>query len=136
MATDLKISQLTEYTTPVDTDLLAIVDTANGITKKVDFSVVKSTIGVTRYKQTEIDFGTTPVYEASFTITDSEVTTSSIIVAQIAYVAPTGKELDELEFDFFDFRCTPGTGSFTLYARSLEGLVADKFKINYSYNIA
>jgi hypothetical protein len=136
MASDLKISELTSYTTPVSADLLPIVDAANMITKRVAFSVIKSTLGATRYKQTEIDFGTTPVYEASFTITDSEITTSSIIVAQIAYVAPTDKDIDELEFDFFDFRCTAGTGNFTLYARSLEGLVADKFKIFYSYNVA
>jgi hypothetical protein len=49
-------------------------------------------------------------------------------------VAPTGKSLDELEFDSFDFRAVAGAGNFTLYARSLEGLVADKYKINYSYS--
>jgi hypothetical protein len=83
--------------------------------------------------QTEIDFGSTPVIEKSFVITNSILTTDYLITAQIAYVAPTGKELDELEFDVFDFRCVSGSGNFTLHARSLEGYVADKFKINYTY---
>jgi len=54
-------------------------------------------------------------------------------MVQLAYVAPTGKSLDELEFDSFDFRAVAGAGSFLLHARSLEGYVADKFKIFYSY---
>jgi hypothetical protein len=84
--------------------------------------------------QTEIDFGTTPVDEKTFTITDANISVSSEVMVQLAYVAPTGKEIDELEFDSFDFRAVAGAGSFTLYARSLEGLVADKFKINYAYS--
>jgi hypothetical protein len=91
----------------------------------------KSNFGIA---QTEIDFGSTPVIEKNFVITNSILTTSCLITAQIALIAPTGKELDELEFDTFDFRCVAGTGNFTLYARSLEGYVADKFKINYIYN--
>jgi hypothetical protein len=85
-------------------------------------------------RQVEIDFGATPILEKDFTITDAGVVAASIITMQLAYVAPTGKDLDELEFDSFDFRCAPGSGTFTLHARALEGLVADKFKVNYSYN--
>jgi hypothetical protein len=85
-------------------------------------------------KTTEIDFGATPVESADFTITDADVTAASLITAQVAYVAPTGKELDELTMDVFDLRCSQGIGSFTLHARSLEGYVADKFKIVYCFN--
>ena len=85
-------------------------------------------------KRTEIDFGTTPVLQKTFTITDAGVSAASFIMAQLAYVAPTGKSLDELEFDSFDFRAAPGTGNFTLHARALEGSVAGNFKINYLYN--
>lgn len=82
--------------------------------------------------QTEIDFGTTPVEEKDFTISNANIVSTSNIIVQLAYVAPTDKELDELEFDSFDFRSYAGTGTFTLHARALEGYVADKFKINYS----
>lgn len=81
--------------------------------------------------QTEIDFGTTPVAEASFLITDAAVTASSKLIGTVAYVAPTGKDLDELEMDGLDLKFAPGTGQFTLYARGLDGYVADTFKINY-----
>jgi len=84
--------------------------------------------------QTEIDFGSLPVQSASFTINDANITTNTNIIVQLAYVAPTNKSLDELEFDTFDFRAAAGASQFTLLATSLEGYVADKFKINYVYN--
>jgi hypothetical protein len=90
-------------------------------------------VGTPKIKQTEIDFGTTPVMEKDFTIVDAEIVATTNIMAQLAYVAPTGKSLDELEFDSFDFRCVAGVGSFTIHAMSLEGLVADKYFINYSF---
>lgn len=82
--------------------------------------------------QTEIDFGTTPVAEASFLITDAAVSAASRIIGTVAYVAPTGKDLDELEMDGLDLKFAPGSGQFTLYARGLDGYVADKFLVNYS----
>ena len=87
-------------------------------------------------KQVEIDFGETPIDVMDFTIIDTQVNTTSHVICQVAYVAPTDKDLDELEFDSFEFRTVPSSGSFTLHARSLEGLVADKFKINYAFNTA
>ena len=87
-----------------------------------------------KFRQTEIDFGATPVEVADIIITDAGINTGSRITGQIAYVAPTGKEIDELEFDAFDLRFAPGAGQCTLHITSLEGLVADKFVIYYSYN--
>ena len=92
---------------------------------------------LTPVKQTEIDFGTASVWEKTFTITDARVTTSSYLVARLAYVAPTDKYLDELEFDTFDFQCVQaGAGSFTLYARALDGPVSGKFKVNYVVGVS
>jgi len=82
-------------------------------------------------KQTEIDFGAVPVSEASFLITDADVSPSSQLIGSVAYEAPTGKDLDELDMDGLDLKFAPGSGSFTLYARGLDGYVADTFKINY-----
>lgn len=83
-------------------------------------------------KQTEIDFGATPVSEATFTIIDASVVASSIIVGSVANIAPTGKDLDELEMDELSLAFGAGAGSFTIFARGLNGYVADKFKINYN----
>ncbi len=87
--------------------------------------------GTLDIKQTEIDFGTIPVGEASFTVSDSSVLVTSQLMGNVAYEAPTGKELDELEMDSLDLKFAPGAGQFTLYARGLDGYIADKFKVNY-----
>ncbi len=87
--------------------------------------------GTLDIKQTEIDFGTIPVSEKSFTITDASVVVTSRIIGNVVYETPTGKELDELEMDSLDLKFAPGSGQFTLYARGLDGYIADKFKVNY-----
>ena len=82
-------------------------------------------------KQTEIDFGATPIAEQSFNVTDADVTAGSQIIGNVAYEAPTGKDLDELDMDAVDLKFAPAAGSFTIYAKGMEGYIADKFKINY-----
>lgn len=82
-------------------------------------------------QQVEIDFGSLPVSEANFTITDPSVSPTSHIIGTVAYEKPTGKELDELEMDELDLKFGPGSGQFTLYAVGENGYIADKFKINY-----
>lgn len=79
----------------------------------------------------EADFGSTPVYSATFTVTATGVTTSMDITANLKYSAPTGKDLDELEFAEFEIMADPGTDQFTLYLNSTNGPVADKFKISW-----
>ncbi len=87
--------------------------------------------GSTNIKQTEIDFGIIPVLEKEFTIIDVDVLVTSQIIGNVAYEAPTGKDLDELEMDTIDLKFQPGAGTFKIYAKGLEGYVADTFKINY-----
>jgi len=81
---------------------------------------------------TEVDFGTDNLTEKEFTITDANITGSSNITANLKYVAPTGKDLDELTMDNFDFLCAPAAGSFTLRMVCLSGSVSGKFKVVYS----
>ena len=94
-----------------------------------------SSFANSKNKQTEIDFGSLGIMEKEFTVVDTDITTDSTITGSLAYVAPTGKDLDELEFDVLELRFAPGSGQFTLYAVAKEGLVADKFKINYTFNL-
>lgn len=98
---------------------------------RADGSFASPGASSTNIKQTEIDFGATPVAEASFLITDADVSGTSQLIGTVAYEAPTGKDLDELEMDGLDLKFAPGTGEFTLYVRGRDGYVADKFKINY-----
>jgi hypothetical protein len=83
-------------------------------------------------KQTEIDFGQVPVAEAEFTVIDASVNPSSNIIGSVAYVAPTNKDLDELEMDAIDLKFAPGDGFLKIRATGMNGFVANKFKINYA----
>jgi len=83
-------------------------------------------------KQTEVDFGSTPLASQSFAVTDTDIDTNSHITAQLAYEAPTGKDLDEVEMDMLHIIGAPAAGSMTLFIQSVDGsYLADKFKINY-----
>lgn len=95
--------------------------------KETSFSTAPAVLGTA-----EVDFGAVPVESASFTITDSRITSAMSIAAQVAYAAPTGKDLDEVEMDALDLKAAAGSGQFTLFARGLDGFVADKFKISYA----
>jgi hypothetical protein len=82
--------------------------------------------------QTELDFGATPIDENEFTVTDASISAAALITGSIAYKAPTGKDLDEVTMDTFTLSFAPGTGQFTVYAKSLEGYVVGKFFLNYT----
>tara|TARA_R110000868_G_C10742688_1_gene752528 strand:+ start:569 stop:877 length:309 start_codon:yes stop_codon:yes gene_type:complete len=87
-------------------------------------------------KQVEIDFGGLPVDGTLFTIEDSSVTLDSLIVASVAYDAPTDKDLDEITMDNLIIRCgNCSIGSFEMFIDTADGsYLADKFKINYIIN--
>ena len=88
--------------------------------------------GATDIKQIEVDFGTTPIPNKIFTITDAGVSATSQLLAQTAYEAPTGKDLDEIEMDNLQIRCKPAAGSFDMYIEAADSsYLADTFKINY-----
>jgi len=106
----------------------AVVASVSGFVGTIN---VTGGAAVVEIKQTEIDFGAMPVSEASFLIADTDVDATSQLIGSVAYEAPTGKDLDELEMDGLDLKFGPGVDQFTLYARGMDGYIADKFKINY-----
>lgn len=85
-------------------------------------------------KQIEIDFGNTPYTNYKiFTITDSDIKPGDIIIANIAYEAPTNKSLDELEMDAIQTIAGGSSeGSFQLLVKGLEGSLHNTFKVNYT----
>ena len=80
--------------------------------------------------EVEIDVGATPVSEASIAVTDAAITASSKIIGGIAYKAPTGKDLDELD-EPLEVKFEPGSGTFNVHIKGLEGYIADKFIVWY-----
>jgi len=103
--------------------------TSSANTVKIDASGGGGSASIT---EVEIDLGTTPVYEGDINIVDAGVSTTSQILAQVLYKAPTGKDLDEIEMDNFNLKCEPLAGSFNLKIRSEDGsYLADRFLIGY-----
>lgn len=81
--------------------------------------------------QAEIDFGSYPVESGEFTVIDTQILPSSHITGTVAYEAPTGKDLDELDMDSIDLKFAPGNGTLLIKARGLEGYLHGAFKVNY-----
>lgn len=71
-----------------------------------------------------------PVAQADFVVADNAVSSDSIVLGSVAYEAPTGKDLDELEMDDLILRFGAGSGQFTINACGNSGYVEGKFKIN------
>lgn len=105
--------------------------TINGNSLFGSGNIVISGGGAASITETEIDVGTTPVAEASISVTDAAVTASSKIIGGIAYKAPTGKDMDELEMDDLELKFEPGTGTFNVKIKGREGYISDKFIIWY-----
>ena len=85
-------------------------------------------------KQVEVNFGEASIgNQAIFSIRDSDVFSGQSIIANIAYQAPTDKDLDEIEMDIIT--CSAGSisdGNFQLLVTGNEGSLAGAFKINYT----
>lgn len=81
-------------------------------------------------RKIEIDFGAIPVPQADFVIADGGVNPASVISGSVAYEAPTGKDLDELEMDDLILRFGAASGEFTINASGSTGYIAGNFKIS------
>lgn len=83
-------------------------------------------------KQTEVGFGLVAYKdEAEFVVVDGDVSPASQIVGNIAYEAPTGKDLDELEMDSINLKFAPGVGELKIFVKGLDGSLEGNFKVNY-----
>jgi len=85
--------------------------------------------------QVELDFGSTSVSEMLFTVADANVLPTSKIMAQMANVAPTGKDLDEIQLEPLVVYAAPSTlgiGYADFFLRTIDGsTVSDRFVIQY-----
>jgi hypothetical protein len=79
----------------------------------------------------EVDVGATPIEQADVTVVDPGVTTASAIFATMSWEAPTGKDADDVPMDTYVINVGAGDGEITIRLRSLDGLLYDKYKINY-----
>ena len=84
------------------------------------------------WTETEIDFGSTPQWSKTFTITDAAVTdpTKKVIPVPSGSVA-TGRVGNDLEWDNLLLGALAGTGNFLLTALAFPGPIVGKRKIFY-----
>lgn len=90
--------------------------------------------GTFAVSETEVDFGTNPVTDATFTVTDASITATSKIMATESGSIGTGRVAtgDSL-WDSITYSCVPATGSFTLFAKA-SGAVVGFRKLYYTYS--
>lgn len=84
------------------------------------------------WTEAEIDFGSKPVYSASFTITDASIASTSQVVLLPSGKAATGRTADDWAWDGATFAVNPGSGSATCYAQFIPGPIVGRRKIQYS----
>jgi hypothetical protein len=102
--------------------------------KASDITDFESAVADLQIGEVEIDVGATPVSQASISVIDAGITTSTRILGGVAYKKPTGKDLDELDMDSFDVKFESLTGTFNVKIKGLEGSISDKFIIWYTNN--
>lgn len=89
--------------------------------------------GGASWTEAEIDFGSAPVYEASFTITDAAITSSAVKMQVLPCgKAATGRTADDWQWDGATFAANPGAGSATVYAQFMPGPIVGRRKVQYS----
>lgn len=106
------------------------IETSTGVVSGLSPGVAQSATGLTAV-EVEVDFGSLPVEEGTFTIVDAGCSaTSKVMVAQSGNTA-TGRFAGDALWDSIAYAALPGTGQFTLHA-SPSGPVDGKRKILYT----
>lgn len=88
--------------------------------------------GPSTWTEVDIDFGTTPVYDATFTITNAAITSSAVKMILVpSGKAATGRTADDWQWDGGTFVANPGAGSATCYATFSPGPIVGRRKLQY-----
>ncbi len=82
--------------------------------------------------ETEVDFGTKPTTDATFTVTDAAITATSKIIVTESGNPATGRADGDSLWDSITYAAKAATGQFTLYAKA-SGAVAGPRKLYYTY---
>jgi hypothetical protein len=87
------------------------------------------------WTEAEVDFGSTPVYDVLFTLTDAAITSSGVkVIILQSGKAATGRADGDAAWDEIDYAASPGTGSAQVWAKATPGPVVGKRK--YQYQVA
>ena len=115
------VVMLYEYLRDLTSTVNALVDASGS-----------SSSGGASWSEAEIDFGASPIYTATFTITDAAITSASKVQVLPCGKAATGRTADDWLWDGATIAANPGTGSAACYAVFVPGPIVGKRKIQYS----
>ena len=104
---------------------ITFVDTgANG-------SLTVSVTAPLNWTEAEVDFGSIPAYDASFTVVDAALSGASKVAVASSGKAATGRVAGDDQWDAITYSALPAAGSMTVYAYANPGPVVGKRKIQY-----
>jgi hypothetical protein len=106
-------------------------DMVQQINELIDSAGTSSGGGAT-WTEAEVDFGSAPVYTASFTITDAGISAASKVQVLPCGKAATGRTADDWAWDGATFAALPASGSATCYAVFTPGPIVGRRKVQYS----
>jgi len=116
-------------------DLLPIVDVsdttqaASGSNKSI--RVDEAAFKFAQWVEVEIDFGSTPQWSKTFTVTDANVTTATRVAVVPSGNVATGRVGNDAEWDSLICTALPAAGSFTLTVAAFPGPVVGPRKVQY-----
>lgn len=82
--------------------------------------------------EVEVDFGSTPRFDAQFSIADGTVAPSSKVLIQESGKAATGRVTGDSQWDSIDVAALPAAGSFIAYCRADPGPVVGRRLLQYA----
>lgn len=124
---DDAIASLIARVTTAETDILALEAADVAIDARLD--ALEAAPGVIA-DVVEHDFGTAPVYEATFTITDASIAPTSIVTV-VPGGAATDRTADDWQWDGASIGVVAGTGSATCYVTFSPGPIVGPRAFNY-----
>lgn len=90
--------------------------------------------GAGSWTEGEVDFGTTPIYDVTFTITDAAITSSAskVVVVESGKIATSRVAAGDGAWDSVNFTALPTAGSAQVWAKANPGPVVGKRTYQYS----
>lgn len=122
------IDDLTARITTAEGDISDLEDADTALDLRID--ALEAAPG-THADTVEHDFGTSPVYDAQFTITDAAITATSV-VSVVPGGAATGRTGDDWQWDGATVGVVPGSGTATCYVTFHPGPIVGPRTFNYT----
>ncbi len=117
--------------TTASTGAIEEISVGAGLTLLAGVLDAPASTGSAAWTEYEIDFGSTPAYDATFTVVDATVSAITEVAVVQSGATATGRADGDALFDSVTYAAVPAAGQFTLYALASPGPVVGKRKILY-----